>query len=93
MEYTHPDDFMPLKSWFQLYGTAVFDSPKLLHYHTYPIQAELIETGGMAKVGARIFLHKTRFWPEYQRIMLEKTKGGLPKSGNQPDSETALQAA
>lgn len=23
----------------------------------------------MAKVGVHIFLHKTRFWPEYQRIV------------------------
>ena len=41
----------------------------MLHYHTKPIQKELIEAGGMAKVGVHIYLHKTRFWPECQRII------------------------
>lgn len=28
----------------------------------------------MAKVGVHIYLHKTRFWPEYQRIMASQMK-------------------
>ena len=69
MEATKPCDFLPLKTWYYEYGKAVFNSDKLLHYHTKPIQRELIEAGAMAKVGVHIFLHKTRFWPEYQRIV------------------------
>ncbi|WP_374341088.1 hypothetical protein [Azonexus sp.] len=69
MTDTKPADFIPLKTWFIEYGSAVFGSDKMLHYHTKPIQKELIEAGGMAKIGVHIYLHKTRFWPEYQRIM------------------------
>ena len=69
MQPTQPSDFVPLKTWYYEYGQAVFRSDKLLHYHTKPIQRELIEAGAMAKVGVHIFLHKTRFWPEYQRII------------------------
>ena len=69
---TKPSDFLPLKTWFLEYGKPVFNSDKLLHYHTKPIQRELIEAGAMAKVGVHIFLHKTKFWTEYQRINLEK---------------------
>ena len=69
MENTKPSDFLPLKTWFLEYGKPVFNSSKLLHYHTKPIQKELIEAGAMAKVGVHLFLHKTRFWPEYQRII------------------------
>lgn len=69
MVNTQPLDFIPLKQWFYEYGRPVFNSDKLLHYHTKPIQRELIEAGAMAKVGVHVFLHKTRFWPEYQRIV------------------------
>jgi len=69
MQSTQPLDFVPLKAWYYEYGKTVFRSEKLLHYHTKPIQRELIEAGAMAKVGVHIFLHKTRFWPEYQRII------------------------
>lgn len=69
MEITNPSDFLPLRAWYLEYGKAVFNSDKLLHYHTKPIQRELIEAGAMAKVGVHILLHKTRFWPEYQRIV------------------------
>ena len=69
MENTKPSDYLPLKAWFVEYGKPVFNSDKLLHYHTKPIQKELIEAGAMAKVGVNIFLHKTKFWPEYQRIV------------------------
>jgi len=44
----------------------------MIYYHTKPVQRELILAGAMAKVGACVFLHKTRFWPEYQRIIAEK---------------------
>ena len=37
---------------------------------------ELIEAGAMAKVGVHLFLHKTRFWPEYQRIVADQMNGG-----------------
>lgn len=76
MENTQPSDFQPLKAWFLEHGTAVFNSDKLLHYHTKPIQKELIEAGAMAKVGVHLFLHKTRFWPEYQRIIADQMNGG-----------------
>lgn len=69
MEQTKPCDFLPLKTWFLEYGQPVFKSAKLLHYHSRPIQKELIEAGAMAKVGVNIFIHKTRFWPEYQNII------------------------
>ncbi|MDD2663857.1 MAG: hypothetical protein PHD19_08855 [Dechloromonas sp.] len=69
MTETKPADFLPLKTWFLEYGQTVFGSHKMLHYHTKPIQNELIEAGGMAKIGVQIYLHKTRFWTEYQRIM------------------------
>lgn len=75
MENTKPSDFQPLKTWFLEYGQTVFNSDKLLHYHTKPIQKELIEAGAMAKVGVHLFLHKTRFWPEYQRIIANQMGG------------------
>jgi len=75
MENTKPSDFAPLKAWYLEYGQTVFNSDKLLHYHTKPIQKELIEAGAMAKVGVHIFLHKTRFWPEYQRIVSAGLEG------------------
>ena len=78
MENTKPSDYLPLKTWFLEYGQPVFNSDKLLHYHTKPIQRELIEAGAMAKVGVHIFLHKSRFWPEYQRII---AKGVTDNSG------------
>lgn len=71
MEKTKPSDFLPLKEWQREYGQSVFSSAKMLHYHTHPIQRELIEAGAMAKVGVQIFLHKDHFWPEYQRIMAQ----------------------
>lgn len=75
MELTAPADFLPLNRWFEQFGSPVFKSPKLLHYHTRPIQKELVEAGAMARVGVHIFLHKTRFWPEYQRIMANAERG------------------
>ena len=73
---TKPSDFVPLKTWFLEFGKPVFNSDKLLHYHTKPIQRELIEAGAMARVGVHLFLHRTRFWPEYQRIMAQAKRGG-----------------
>jgi len=69
MEITKPSDFQEPESWCREQGRPVFPSVKSFYYHTQPIQRELIEAGAMAKVGARIYLHKTRFWPEYQRIV------------------------
>lgn len=76
MEDTKPSDFDPLKTWFIDRGHPVFGSDKVMYYHIKPIQKELIEAGAMAKVGNHLFLHKTRFWPEYQRILLSSMSGG-----------------
>lgn len=73
MEISKPSDFLPLKEWHREYGQPVFSSAKMLHYHSHPIQRELIEAGAMAKVGVQIFLHKDRFWPEYQRLVAIKS--------------------
>lgn len=75
MENAKPSDFIPLKTWYLVYGQPVFTSDKLLHYHTKPIQRELIAAGAMAKVGTHLFLHKTLFWPEYQRIVSANIRG------------------
>ena len=72
---TKPEDFTPQNTWYEEHGKAVFGSTKLLSYHTKPIQRDLIDAGAMAKVGNRIFLHKTRFWPEYQRIVSAGLEG------------------
>ncbi len=85
MENTKPSDFLPLKTWFCEYGKPVFNSDKLLHYHTKPIQRELIKAGAMAKVGAHIFLHKTKFWIEYQRIIA----GGIADAPSANDQRQA----
>lgn len=69
MTDTKPADYLPLKTWFLEYGKPAFSSDKMLHYHTRPIQKDLIESGAMARVGVHLFLHKSRFWPEYQRIV------------------------
>lgn len=69
MNDTSPSDFVPLKEWHREYGSTVFSSPKMLHYHIHPIEQELMRTGALARVGVQIFLHKTRLWPEYQRII------------------------
>ena len=74
MENTKPSDFVPLKQWFNDYGQTVFNSDKLLHYHTKPIQRDLIEAGAMAKVGTHLFLNKTEFWPAYQRIIAQQLR-------------------
>jgi hypothetical protein len=58
MENSKPSDFLPLKAWYLEYGQAVFNSDKLLHYHTKPVQKELIVAGAMARVGV------TRFSPQ-----------------------------
>ena len=73
MEITKPSDFLPLKQWHEQYGTPVFSSAKMLHYHSHPVQRELIQAGAMAKVGSQIFLHKTMFWPAYQAIVAAKS--------------------
>ena len=69
---SYPADFIPIRTWYYEYGRAVFSSEKMIYYHTKPVQRELILAGAMAKVGACVFLHNTRFWPEYQRIIAEK---------------------
>lgn len=69
MTDTKPADFQSINDWFAEQGKPVFPSVKMLYYHVGPVQKDLIEAGAMAKVGERIFLHKSRFWPEYQRIV------------------------
>jgi hypothetical protein len=75
MVSTQPQDFEPLNDWFKNAGHHVFTSPKLVSYHLKPIQKDLIEAGAMAKIGSHIYLHKTRFWPEYQRIIAAGLEG------------------
>lgn len=69
MTDTKPADFQSINDWFAEHGKPVFPTVKMLYYHVGPVQKDLIEAGAMAKVGGRIFLHKSRFWPEYQRIV------------------------
>lgn len=69
MTDTSPSDFVPLKEWHREYGSTVFSSPKMLHYHIHPVERELMRAGALARVGVQIFLHKTRLWPEYQKIV------------------------
>ena len=64
-----PTDFIPLEQYCREQGGELFRDPKLLHYHTKPIQRELIEAGAMARVGRLLFVHRDRFFPEYQRIV------------------------
>lgn len=73
-----PGNYLSLKQWHEEYGLPVFASAKMLHYYTFPVQRELIEVGAMARVGVQIYLHKTRFWPEYQRIIANQMDGGQP---------------
>jgi hypothetical protein len=75
MNDTSPSDFVPLKGWHLEYGTPVFTSPKMLHYFIHPLEQELMQAGALARVGVQIFLHKTRFWPEYQRIIANQMRG------------------
>ena len=74
MQTTNPSEFEPLEKYYPRVS-KVISSPKMLHYHTFPIQRDLIEAGAMAKVGSRLFFHKTRFWPEYQRIIANQMSG------------------
>ncbi len=77
MDDTTPDDFEPLALAFEHQGLkAVFGSPKLLDYHIRKVAVDLIQAGATARIGSRIYLHKTRFWPEYQRIMAKELAGG-----------------
>lgn len=71
-----PADFIPLKQWHAEFGYPVFSSAKMLDYFTHPLRRELIEAGVMAKTGQSIYLHKTRFWAEYQRIVAANLEGG-----------------
>lgn len=61
MENTKPSDYLPLKTWFYEYGKPVFNSDKLLHYHTKPIQRELIEAGAMARLAFTSFCTSPAF--------------------------------
>ena len=76
MQITNPADYEPLEEYYLKYGSKVFCSAKMLHHHTFLIRRELIEAGAMAKVGSRLFFHKTRFWTEYQRIVADQMNGG-----------------
>lgn len=75
MNDTSPSDFLPLKVWHRELGSTVISSPKMLHYYIHPIEHELMQAGALARVGVKICLHKTRFWPEYQRIMANAARG------------------
>lgn len=70
MDESQASDFVTIADWCSEFGGAILGDPKMLHYHTKPLQRQLIEAGAMAKVGRLVFLHKSRFWPEYQRIQL-----------------------
>jgi len=73
MEDTQPEDFEPLASAGERPGLkAVFGNAKNIDYHVRKVAVDLIQAGAMARIGSRIFLHKTRFWPEYQRIMAKE---------------------
>lgn len=77
MEETKPEDFEPLASAYERQGLkAVFASAKLLDYHIRKVAVDLIQAGATARIGSRIYLHKTRFWPEYQRIMAKELAAG-----------------
>jgi hypothetical protein len=69
MSQISPNDFITMEQYCRERGAALFRDPKLLHYHTRPIQRELIEAGAMARVGRLLFVHRERFFPEYQRIV------------------------
>lgn len=75
MTLTSPSDFVPIKEWHREHGIPVFRNIKMMHYYLQPIARELILAGAMAKVGTLLFLHKDRFWPEYQRIVSEQVVG------------------
>ena len=75
MTQTKPSDFLPLKEWHAEYGKPAFTSAKMLHYFVFPLERELIEAGAMARVGKNIFLHRDRFWPEFQRIQANASNG------------------
>lgn len=69
MIQTSPTDFITLEQYCRERGAGLFHDPKLLHYHTKPIQRELIEAGAMARVGRLLFVHRDLFFREYQRIL------------------------
>lgn len=69
MNTISPSNFITLEQYCREQGAALFRDPKLLHYHTRPIQRELIEAGAMARVGRLLFVHRENFFPEYQRIV------------------------
>ena len=69
MHSISPNDFVTLEQYCRDYGGDLFREPKTLHYHTRHIQRELIEAGAMARVGRLLFLHRDKFFPEYQRIV------------------------
>jgi len=73
MDDTTPEDFEPLAVAFERQGLkAVFGSPRLLDYHIRKVAVDLIQAGAMARIGSRMYLHKTRFWAGYQRIMAKE---------------------
>lgn len=72
MTDSKPDDFVSLEQWCADYGGSLLADPKLLHYHTKPIQRELMDAGAMARVGRLVFLHKDRFWNVYQSIQVRR---------------------
>lgn len=70
MDDTQPTDFVSMQQWCAEFGGSVLGDWKMLHYHTKPIQRQLVEAGAMARVGRLVFLHKTKFWPAFQRLQV-----------------------
>jgi hypothetical protein len=73
---TQPTDFVTLQQWCAECGGKILGDWKTLHYHTKPIQRELIDAGAMARIGRLVFVHKSRFWNAFQAIQIRKLEEG-----------------
>lgn len=71
MNDTQPGDFVTMQVWCETYGGTLLHDWKMLHYHTKPIQRQLMEAGALAKVGRLVYLHKERFWGAFQAIQAQ----------------------
>ena len=69
-----PEDWIPVKTWRYLFGAQLFVSDKMIHYHTKKLESFLTDSGSMAKVGNSVFLHKDRFFSDYQKAMMGSEK-------------------
>ena len=72
MQLSAPKNFITMNQWCAEEGAGLISDPKMLSHHISKHHSRLIELGGLAKVGCRVFLHREQFWVAYQQLQVEQ---------------------